>query len=60
MLSIGAHNRNGQAERKFDGEKEAHLIALTCGEKPEGEGQWSLRLLTERFVLAQIIVQIPL
>ena len=49
-----ALNRRPQAQRrslrKFDGEKEAHLVALTCGEKPEGEGQWSLRLLAERFV----------
>lgn len=38
------------SKRIFDGEKEAHLIALTCGEKPEGEGRWSLRLLAERLV----------
>lgn len=37
-------------KRIFDGEKEAHLIALTCGEKPEGEGRWSVRLLAERLV----------
>jgi Homeodomain-like domain len=44
-----ALNRRPQPERPnkriFDGEKEAHLIALTCGEKPEGEGHWSMRLL---------------
>ena len=49
-----ALNRRPQPERPskriFDGEKEAHLIALTCGEKPEGEGRWSVRLLAERFV----------
>ena len=49
-----ALNRHQQPERPekriFDGEKEAHLIALTCGEKPEGEGEWSLRLLSERLV----------
>jgi transposase len=47
-------NRRPQPERPnkriFDGEKEAHLIALTCGDKPEGEGRWSLRLLAERLV----------
>jgi transposase len=47
-------NRRQQPERPekriFDGEKEAHLIALTCGEKPQGEGEWSLRLLSERLV----------
>jgi transposase len=49
-----ALNRRPQPERPskriLDGEKEAHLIALTCGEKPEGEGRWSLRLLAERLL----------
>lgn len=49
-----ALNRRPQPERPskriFAGEKEAHLIALTCGEKPQGEGRWSVRLLAERFV----------
>lgn len=49
-----ALNRRPHPERPekriFDGEKEAYLIALTCGEKPEGEGRWSLRLLSERLV----------
>lgn len=45
-------------KRIFDGEKEAHLIALTCGEKPEGEGQWSLRLLAERLVKVGEVEQV--
>ena len=36
--------------RKFDGEKEAHLIALTCSEAPEGHARWTLRLLAEKMV----------
>ena len=36
--------------RKFDGEKEAHLIALACSEAPEGASRWSLRLLAEKMV----------
>jgi hypothetical protein len=35
---------------KLDGAKEAHLIALACGEAPEGRARWALRLLAERFV----------
>jgi hypothetical protein len=35
---------------KLDGAGEAHLIALACGEAPEGRARWSLRLLAERFV----------
>ena len=37
-------------ERKTDGELEAHLIALSCGEPPEGFARWSLRLLADRAV----------
>ena len=32
-------------QRKLDGEKEAHLIALTCSQHPAGKKRWSLRLL---------------
>jgi len=37
-------------EHLLDGEGEAHLIALACGEPPEGREHWSLRLLQSRFV----------
>ena len=37
-------------QRKLDGAQEAHLIALVCGETPEGYSRWSLRLLAEQFV----------
>ena len=36
--------------QKFDGEKEAHLIALACSEPPEGASRWTLRLLAEKMV----------
>jgi len=37
-------------EHILDGEGEAHLIALACGQPPEGRKHWSLRLLQDRFV----------
>ena len=37
-------------ERMADGEVEAHLVALSCGEPPEGFARWSLRLLADRAV----------
>jgi len=40
---------------KFDGEKEAKLIALACGKAPEGYGKWSLRLLADRAVELKIV-----
>lgn len=39
----------------FDGEKEAHLIALACSEPPAGYARWTLRLL-ERAVVERGIV----
>ena len=35
---------------RIDGEQEAHLIALTCSQPPEGQARWTLRLLAERMV----------
>ena len=35
---------------KFDGEKEAHFIALVCSEAPAGFSRWTLRLLAEKMV----------
>ncbi len=36
--------------RKLDGEAEAHVIALTCSDPPEGYGRWTLRLLAGQVV----------
>jgi hypothetical protein len=37
----------------LDGEAEAHLIALACGQAPEGHECWSLRLLAQKMVSLQ-------
>ncbi len=42
--------RRAKYLRKADGEFEARLVALSCGEPPEGHAQWSLRLLADRAV----------
>jgi transposase len=39
----------------FDGEGEARLIALGCGEAPEGHSRWTLRLLAEKAVELKIV-----
>ena len=36
--------------KKADGEVEAHLVALCCGEPPAGFDKWSLRLLADKMV----------
>lgn len=37
-------------EKKTDGDFEARLIALSCGNPPEGFARWSLRLLADKVV----------
>lgn len=45
-------------KRTFDGEAEAHLVALLCAEKPEGAERWSLRLIREKLVELEIVEQV--
>jgi len=39
--------------KRHDGDFEAHLTALACGNAPEGYARWSLRLLADRVVELQ-------
>jgi len=41
---------SGTKPRKFDGDKEAHLIALACSQPPESRNRWTLRLLADKLV----------
>ena len=41
--------------RKLDGEQEAHLVALTCGEPPAGYARWSMRLLAAKLVELEVV-----
>lgn len=56
-LEIALNGTKGQRayERKADGEFEAHLVALSCSEPPEGHVRWSLRLLADTVVELQYI-----
>ena len=42
-------------ESKADGEFEARLVALSCGDPPRGFARWSLRLLADRAVELEYI-----
>ncbi|MFH1846876.1 MAG: helix-turn-helix domain-containing protein [Candidatus Omnitrophota bacterium] len=37
-------------KRKLDGKQEAHLIAIACGESPEGSVRWTLHMLADKMV----------
>jgi len=39
----------------FDGDAEAHLIALSCSEPPPGHARWTLRLLADKAVELAIV-----
>ena len=51
-LDVALNGRKGSRvyAKKADGDFEAHLIALSCSEPPEGFARWSLRLLADRVV----------
>lgn len=38
------------SNQKFDGEKEAHLIAVACSKPPEGPKRWTVHLLADKMV----------
>jgi len=46
---------SGARERIIQGEEEAHLVALTCGEPPAGQSHWTLRLLAEKMVKLEYV-----
>ena len=51
-LDIALNGRKGRRiyAKKADGDFEAHLVALSCSEPPEGFTRWSLRLLADKVV----------
>ena len=42
-------------EGMFDGEKEAKLIAIACGPKPDGRSRWTLELLADRVAELKVV-----
>jgi hypothetical protein len=51
-LEVALEKRRAQRQyvKKADGEFEAHLVALSCSQPPEGHARWSLRLLADKMV----------
>ena len=53
-----ALNRKKQLRRRqkrLDGEREVRLIAMACGEPPEGRASWTLKLLADQLVECEIV-----
>ena len=53
--ALGRRQQLNRRQRKLDGAGEARLMALACGEPPEGRADWTLRLLAERLVECEIV-----
>jgi len=49
-VALNGHKGKRVYKRKADGDFEAHLVALSCSNPPEGHAQWSLRLLADKVV----------
>jgi len=51
-FDVALNGRKGSRiyAKKADGDFEAHLIALSCSDPPEGFARWSLRLLADKVV----------
>lgn len=41
--------------RRLDGAAEAHLVALACGDPPDGRQHWTLRLLADELVHLEVV-----
>ena len=56
--ALGRKEQLRRRQKKLDGLGEAHLIALACGEPPEGRAGWTLQLLADRLVECEIVESI--
>jgi transposase len=48
--TLNSRKGNRIYAKKADGDFEAHLVALSCSDPPEGFTRWSLRLLADKVV----------
>lgn len=56
-IELAVHSKFGHhgRPRKMDGEQQAHLVALTCSEPPEGQVRWTLNLLKDEMIKLEYI-----
>ena len=54
-IALNGHKGSRIYTKKVDGDFEAHVVALSCGEPPKGFSRWSLRLLADKAVELEYI-----
>ena len=48
-------NIGARRAKALDGVAEAHVIALACGDAPEGRNRWTVRLLADKLIELQLV-----
>ena len=56
--ALGRKEQLNRRQKKLDGQGEARLVALACGEPPQGRASWTLNLLADRLVECEIVESI--
>lgn len=54
-VALGGRKSSRIYKKMTDGDFEAHLVALSCSNPPEGFSRWSLRLLADKVVELEYI-----
>lgn len=47
VLVLNRNINSNNANRKIDGAMEARIIAMACGDAPDGHARWTVKLITE-------------
>jgi hypothetical protein len=50
VVALNRKKPDREYKHSLDGEAEAHLVAMVCGQPPEGKNRWNLRLLQKKMV----------
>lgn len=53
--TLNRRSLTNQRQRIIQGEEEAYLVALTCGEPPAGQSRWTLRLLASEMIKLEYV-----
>jgi len=57
-VALKGKKRLNLDKKRFDGEVEAHLVALRCSQPDEGQSSWTLRLLADKMVALDYVQSI--
>jgi transposase len=56
--ALNRKEHKNRKARRFDGNSEAHLVALCCSKAPEGRQRWTIRLLADKLVELNIVDEV--